>query len=260
MKRPARAARAAPWLVGLAVMAIAVVPLGRRPPAEWGPVPPAWLLGLELLRAGAHAEAAAALASAEDELESPPPALLQARLHAALLAKQMRVAEFTAEKLAVAGDADAMLDFVRGLAAYERARAARFEAEQPGADPTAFDRGMLEARRAAAAFQRASLAAGGDWPAARRNAERALVLLADLERKKQQREQQAKRERDRQPPPDPDEVQREEHELPLDDRSRLLTAAELEALLDRLAEAEQEKRALRREAQRARSTAVERDW
>ena len=43
-------------------------------------------------------------------------------------------------------------------------------------------------------------------------------------------------------------------------RPRLLTAAELQALLERLAEAEKEKRAIRREAQRVRGTSVEQDW
>jgi hypothetical protein len=229
--------------------------------AEWGPVPRAWLDGVASLHAGDAAAAAAALAEAEAVVRAPPPALLRARLHAALRSEQRRVAEYTAEKLAVAGDPAGLVDFTRALSAYAAARLAAAAADVPGADPTALDRGIADARRAAAGFQRASLAQPDAAPPARRNAERALVLLAELERRKQLRDQQKKREPDREPPPpDPDQVEREERELPLDDRSSLLTAAELQALLERLAQAEQEKRSLRQKAQRARGAAVERDW
>jgi hypothetical protein len=234
----------------------------------WGPVPAPWLDGLAVLRdhdgdaAAALRELALAEAELARSLAGAPPPLLRARLHAAILAGDLVDAEASVEKLAVRDDAEDLRAFVTGLAAFARGELAAQQAQQPGSDPFAWDRAIRQATAAAVAFQAASLAhAGADWPLARRNAERAAAARSELQRQREQ----AERDRQRQPDPKPDETRPDEivpieQELRRPDDPGLLSAAELQAMLERLRQAEEEKRGVRRAAISARSAGVEQDW
>jgi hypothetical protein len=268
VKRLLAAVGIAPPVVALAVLAL----LGAqsfgarggepRPEAVWGAVPQAWLDGLLSLRAGDAAAALRQLSAAETACGVAPPPLLRARLGAALAAGDWVDAELTAEKLALRAGEAALRDFVVGLAEYARSERAGLEAEQPGADPTAFDRAIRHATAAALAFQAASLGdRQRDWAAARRNAERAAERRADLQRKQEQAQRDREQQRHRQEPePDPAELEQIEQELKLVDDAGLLSPAELQALLQRLARAVDVKRGVRLAARSRRSAAVEHDW
>lgn len=264
-----------PPAVALAVVALwgaptwsAMLRSGEAPPAGddrvlvWAAVPASWLDGLSRLRDGDAAAALRELVVAEALCGVAPPPLLRARLHAALAAGDQVDAELTAEKLALRAGEEALRDFVVGFAEYARSGRAAFEAEQPGADPTAFDRAIRHATAAALAFQAASLAAEtGEWAAARRNAERAANRRAELLRKKERAERDQQREpKEQEAAPDPDDVEQIEQELQLADDAGLLSPAELQAVLQRLARAEDEKRGARRAVRDQRSAAVEQDW
>ena len=226
-----------------------------------GSVPAAWLDGLASLRDGDAATALGQLTIAESQCGVAPPQLLRTRLHAALAAGDVVDAELTVEKLAMREGDEALRAFVVGFAEYTRCVRTGLAAQQPGADPTAFDRAIRHATAAALAFRAAGIAAeGGDWPAARRNAERASIHRTELRRKKEQVERDRQREQDQEQEPDPDEVQEIEQELRLDEDLGLLSAAELQALLQRLARAREEKRGVRGAARSVRSANVEQDW
>ncbi len=233
-----------------------------------GPVPTAWLDGVRALNGGDVETAHERLALAESQLESVPGVLLRQRLHAALAFGDERAAEWTVEKLAVhavgnaRSDVEPLRDFVLGCARAAQSQRYGLEAEQPGADPTAFDRAIRDATAAALAFQSAALTAPDTLgPAARRNAERVLLRRGELQRKKDQAERDQKREQDQQQPePDPDTLEQIEQELRLGEDQGLLSATELQALLRRLAEAEHEKRGIRRAVRERNSISVEQDW
>ena len=258
---------AGPTLFGLGVGGDVFLHSERAEYAR-GSVPDAWLDGLAALRAGDHQAAHEQLALAESQLESAPDLLLRQRLHAALACGDERAAEWTVEKLAVRGsgyaesDVEPLRDFVFGCARAAQSQRYGLEAEQPGADPTAFDRAIRDATAAALAFQSAALAAPDTLgPAARRNAERVLLRRGELQRKQDLAERDRKREQDQQQPePDPDTLEQIEQELRLTEDQGLLSATELQALLRRLAEAEQEKRGIRRAVRERNSTSVEQDW
>lgn len=233
-----------------------------QPVPVWGAVPGEWLDGLSHLHDGDPSSALRQLAAAEAKLGAAPPPLLRARLHAGILARDLVDAESTAEKLALrAGDED-LREFVVGLAEFSRAEIAGGQARLPGADPGAYDRAIQKAAAAAAAFQRASLLhRESDWPAARRNAERAATLRTELQRQRDAAERDRKREGDQKPDETkPDEILEIEPPLPVPEDLGLLSATDLQAMLQRLRRAEQEKRDVRRAVHAARSGSAEHDW
>lgn len=273
-RRLLRAVGIAPPLVALATFAVLAlatfVPFAAGGGADAGAarpvpvrtaVPDAWLDGLAALRAGDAAAALQALRVAESRLGEAPPVLLRARLFAATLAGDGVDAELTAEKLALRTGAEDVRWFVVGLAEAARSERAGLQAQQPGADPAAFDRAIRHAAAAALAFEAASLLhEDRDWPAARRNAERLLARRHELQRRRDQAERDRRREQEPQQPEPQIEPEPVEQEIRRPDDAGLLTAAELQALLRRLAEAEDEKRSVRRAVRDARSAAVEQDW
>ena len=110
-----------------------------------------------------------------------------------------------------------------------------------------------------------------DWPAARRNVERALLKLADLRKKKAQAEERQRRRSDPEPRPDPKKKPPlPEPEAPPEKKEELapdkkpgekeLSPAEVRGLIEALARKENEKITLRRSQQRKRAATVERDW
>lgn len=258
-------------LASVTLLALATAELGRLSardetahsavPLVWTEVPDEWLDGLERLREGDAPGAQQLLRLAESHLDEAPSSLLRARLAAALLAADGIDAEATVEKLALRSSAEPLRAFVLGLAEFARCQLAGRQAKLPGGDPGAFDRAIRTATASARAFQTASLLhEGREWPLARRNAERVLAVRQELVREQEKQKRDQQREQDKQEPEPKIEPQRIEDELPRPELDAMLSPSELQALLQRLAAAENEKRGARRAARDARSTAVEQDW
>ena len=75
------------------------------------------------------------------------------------------------------------LAFLRGNIAFARCAQASRQARTPLAEPFAFDVAIRHAEKARAFWEQAAMGRD-DWPAARRNVERALLVLRDLRREK----------------------------------------------------------------------------
>jgi hypothetical protein len=125
--------------------------------------------------------------------ERPAEDLFNRAVHA-LRAGEWSEAELFAEKAGVRGGTRLWphRDFVLGAAAFARGQAAAIEAARPDGGPFAFERALGHARSALDAWRRAVAARDDDWPAARRNAERAARLIADLQQKKDAADAQRK--------------------------------------------------------------------
>jgi hypothetical protein len=187
--------------------------------------------------------------------------LLFNRALAALNARELRVAEFTAEKSAARGGPElvGLGNFLLGNAAFVRGELAEAEASLMDADPTSLARAILNMKNALKSWQ-LTAASRSDWPEARRNAERALIKLEDLEQKMAEADEQPPQ-TEQTPPPTPDEETEEVEEEPIaQEAPPELSPEQLARLLDKLAQLELEKRALREATQRARSVSVEKDW
>jgi len=225
--------------------------------------------GGEAYRAGRFADAARAFAAAvEDAGDDAPPALLHDLALSAVRAGDLRAAESAADRLAAAGDdgEKALAGFLRGLASFARAETAAGDAARPGADRLVRDRAVAHAQAAKSRFERAA-AARDDWPEARRNAERAAILLKRLLR---DRDVADSRKKDGAPPPGPDAPP---PPLPPPGGPREDPAApppaaadgeiprdQVLGLLRRLASMDEEKAAARRARRAAAQSGVERDW
>jgi hypothetical protein len=188
------------------------------------------------------------------------------RALASLRGGDLRGAEGRARRAAAEGgpEYEALADFVKGNVAFARCELADEQASTAEAEPFAFDVAINYGKAALANWSRAA-ATRDDWPAARRNAERALLKIAELEKKKAAaRRKRKKADPDPQPQPrpvpppkprpDPQEATQDQPQL------KELTRDQVLALIQRLAEKENEKRAVRRDARRERTAGVERDW
>lgn len=225
--------------------------------------------GARLFREGRFAEALAAFASAETAAGADAtPVLLHNLALAALRAGDPARAEAAAERMAARGGPEfaPLRDFVRGNAAFLRAERAALVAREPEAEPFAFDAAIALAATARAAWQRAALSRGeADWPEARRNAERALLAIAEFEKLKKEAEEK-RRKKEKPPPPPPPEPEKPPEAEPAPEEAEvapaltLLSDAEVRRLLERLNAKEREKLALRRAERRARAGGTERDW
>ncbi len=213
--------------------------------------------------AEAHDAFAAAVAAAGDEAAAE---LLWNEALAALAAGRPREAEIAAEVAAVRGGASfgPRRDFVLGSAAWARAARAESQASGPEAEPFAFDLAIAQVDAARDAWARAA-ASRADWPAARRNVERALLKRDELVAKRDEARRKAEEERkkDRADPEDATEGE----EPPRDERAPTAVAQGFDEapdlaarLFERLARKEAEKERLRASVRAARSTDVERDW
>ncbi len=218
--------------------------------------------GVRAYEAGRFEDAYTAFSEAEAAAGNSASArLLFNRALAALNARELRVAEFTAEKSAARGGPElvGLGDFLLGNAAFVRGELAEAESSLMDADPTSLARAILNMKTALESWQLAA-ANRSNWPEARRNAERALIKLEDLERKKAEADEQVPQ-TEQTPPPTPDEETEEVEEEPIaQEAPPELSPEQLARLLDKLAQLELEKRALREATQRARSVDVEKDW
>lgn len=224
--------------------------------------------GLVAYREGRFREALDAFVAAErDAGDGAPAELLYDRALAALRAGVLRDAEFSAEKAVARGGRRfvAFRDFLLGNTAFLRCQRAEAETSLIDPDPTAFERAVTHAVNARDAWLDAAERAGG-WATATRNAERAQRKLEDLRErqaaaererrsKEQPRPEEAPAEPDAQQPPDEVEA-RPEAQRDVD----ALTAEQLERLLQRLAENDARKRALRRQRSEAADLRAEQDW
>lgn len=209
--------------------------------------------------AGRHAEALAgfrALAAAAGELASPE--LLGDLALAALRAQRPGDAEPAVQRLLAADDAGerARGAFLSGLCHWQRCDVAEAAAKLQDAEPFAYDVAVKSCRQALAAFLAAD-APGAPWPAARRNAERAAVRLAALEKAKDEADAARRSKQEKAPPPPvPDERKEQEPAPPQPAASQ----ADVADVLERLRQKERQKRVVRAAAQGAAATAGERGW
>lgn len=218
--------------------------------------------GIRAYRDGRYAEALAAFAVAEQEAGGDASAALLYDLAlAALQVGDLTRAEAAAEKAAVRGGAEfaALRDFVRGNVAFARGAGAGAQADTVEAEPFAFDAAIALVQAAAAHWRRAACSRRDDWPQARRNVERALQLVDELQRKKAAAEAKRKRREPDRPkpvPPPVDQRQPKNEEPPV----RELSSDEVRRLFDRLAAKEKEKLILRRRLPPPPPTAGTSDW
>ncbi len=230
-----------------------------------------WAAGVALYQEGNFEAARQTLERAkEGSQERGVPRALQFDLGlTSLRAGRVREARGLGAELAQSVEGDTQNDarrwvglghFVAGAGAYESARQLGALAAEPSRPPGMFDSAIADARAAFEAFQNADPSASYAGAVAR-NAERAARLVRDLEAA-----------RDAAAPPNdapapPDEQTPEPQQSPEEDppeealpRERALTAAELEAVFERLVAKDIEKRAARADARRGRNQSVERDW
>jgi len=205
-----------------------------------------------------------------------------ARADAAIARGDLAAAEAAARDAAAHPERAALgaiVYFVRGSVAFARSERAEAAAALPDADPTLLDRAIADAEDALVAWRKAATSRD-DWPAARRNVERAAIRLAAL---------RAKKGGARPPPgaPDATPIPRAGKEGPsarapglpppppppprggadpaakppsVEVTTSELPSGEVLGLLDVLRAKEREKQAARRGEQERRGGDVERDW
>jgi len=180
---------------------------------------------------------------------------------------------------AVDSELGALAVFLQGNAAFAQCLIAAKHAQSAEAEPFAFDIAIGYAESARDHWEHAATTRE-DWPAARRNVERARLKIEYLRRKKSERTGDRKSDSDpqlnlkRQPTPNTNQPPKppttdpsgaagtkanqdpEAANAVLDELSR----EQVLRLLERLDEKEKEKRALRRKRRSTASTGAERDW
>ncbi len=189
---------------------------------------------------------------------------------AALGAGRATLAEAAAEKAAARGG-EAFIplrDFLMGNVAFARCEKNQVLALRVEAGPVAFDAAIADAESAIRWWRRAALSRE-DWPQARRNVERGLIKLRELEKEREDRtRKRSDRPRNQQPPQrrpqgqsDPVRPGRQVR------RNRVLTAQlkelsseQVSQLLHKLTEKQTEKGQLRRRRQQALRVPGVRDW
>ncbi len=225
--------------------------------------------GMRAYREGRFQDALAAFTrAARSRGEDASAELYHNQALAALRSGDLEAAESAAEHAALRGGQGfvAIRDFLIGNVAFVRCGQAELLASQSEAEPFAFDVAIAHAQAARSSWQRAAIQRL-DWPEARRNVERALLKLQTLKNKKAQI-QKKKEKGPGEPPPEPersaeqsrdreDEAVRDGKPEPM---TSLLSPEEVLHLLDKLAQKEREKRAVREARRKLQETEVEKDW
>ena len=185
------------------------------------------------------------------------------RALAALRDGRLEEAESAAESAAARGGPEirVLCEFLRGNVAFARCEMVERQAEEPGAEPFAYDVAIAYGEKALRFWRHAAMSRA-DWPEARRNVERALLKLEELQKKKADKDEQRRRESDPQPRPRPKPKPRGGDAEADPDRPQLqqMSREQVMGLLEKLAEKEREKLALRRLHRKVRMAEVERDW
>jgi len=193
------------------------------------------------------------------------PELHYDRALAALRSGDLEATEASAAAVArLGGDAfEGRSHFLRGSAAFARAGRTEEASKAPGADATAHERAVAHAEDAVARF-RLACASRDDWPEARRNLERAMLLLDRLRERRSDRKEKPPPKPPPRPPPEAPKPEpsgeKSEEEAPVELVRTELRPEEILALFERLREKEAEKAALRRERRAAGAGGAERDW
>jgi len=165
------------------------------------------------------------------------------------------------------GDDD-VATFLRGNIAFHHAAQAERQANTSAAEPFAFDVAIRYAESARDHWIDAAMTRDA-WPAASRNIERALAMIADLKRKKEEAIQKQRKES--QPEPNPKQAPAPEappkqtpdktpKEAPIETTMTTLSADDVRNLLQQLSIKDREKREMRQKEQKAAASNVERDW
>lgn len=209
------------------------------------------------------------------------PELLLSLATAAFRAGDMDRAETAAaaaEGARPAGETAAAVRFLRGSIAWARSEAAELRSRGPRATPMDHAAAVASAEDALVHWQRAAMAGEEDRPAARRNAERALLRLAALREKRRDGTggpppppppEDPLRTDDGKPAPDtpdapevdqPEDVPGDPGDEAKPEGPAELAPAAVSALAERLATKEKEKWDLRRRVRRERADPAERDW
>ena len=182
----------------------------------------------------------------------------------ALRAGQLDRCEAAAEASSEGGDPEfvALRNFLIGNVAYARCEQVEMLALRPEAEPFLLEQALEHVEQACESWRAAALGRP-DWPAARRNLERALVKRAKLENIQREREEQKQEtppeELPEPPPPEP-EAPRHDVQEDAQEELGLLSPEELTQMLQRLDRNQEEKRALRRLDREKGRGRVERDW
>ena len=150
-------------------------------------------------------------------------------------------------------------DFLRGNIAFARCLRAERQASTTAAEPFAWDVALLYGRKARDFWQRAAMTRD-DWPAARRNVERALLKLEELQKEKEAVQPQRKQKPKPRPIPLPRPGAPEDKPEPVAPRLDKLSPEQVLRLLETLAKKEEEKRALRTKERKERGAGIARDW
>jgi hypothetical protein len=156
-------------------------------------------------------------------------------------------------------------DFLFGNVAFARCEQAARLAELPEGGLPALEEALARARAARDHWQRAA-ASRADWPRARRNVERALLTIEELERRKtallRRKPSPPALPPPLRPPPSPDRDPGKEPPTAVAPPPQLaeLDPDQIERLFERLDEKERQRVAVRRERRRATSASVEQDW
>jgi tetratricopeptide (TPR) repeat protein len=226
--------------------------------------------GERAYREGRFDEARAAFARAEDAAGSRAGAeVAYDRALAALRAGDLRDAEASVTRAESRGGPEfaSTAAFLRGNVAFARADLAAIQADTPEAEPFAWDVAILQVENARRAWQIALTERPdrADWPEARRNVERALLRAAEFREKKAEAEKRRQRRSDPKPKPKPRPSPKEPDRPETgNDAAKAkggeLSPEEVAKLLDKLAEKEREKLALRRSHREAQPSGVEKDW
>jgi len=190
----------------------------------------------------------------------PPTGSQAARLYGQALAAldrgDLEEAAAAARDAALRGGAEygSLRDSLLGHVAWRRAATAAAAARGPLPAPRALEEALVQAREALRAWQAAALARE-DRPAARRNAERAWRLLAELERRRHRPP------RGRPPGQPPPEAPRRPVETPpLETPAAAPTPERLREVVARLEEIESDRRRRRPARVLLRRAPVEKDW
>lgn len=225
-----------------------------------------WADGAAEYRAGRYPQAFAALAAAAREAApEPPPELLHDLALAALRVGRFTDAQAAATQMRERGGERfaAAQAFLLGSIGWARSERAEAAARLRDAEPGAWDSAIRGAEQARDGWS-AAAASRDDWPAARRNVERALRRIDELRRAQaeQQREMKRTSKSDPEPLPPPDQPEPEPgtEQAPHEPQVAPLPPEQVQRLFDRLLAKEREKLAQREAERSSRPSTVERDW
>lgn len=168
------------------------------------------------------------------------------------------------------------LTFLEGVVGVAEAEVSAAQARSVESEPFAWDIAIGTATSAMESFRKAA-ASRDDWPAARRNAERARLMVLAFRREKAASDPAGRKastpevrlipkdtaQGESQPDPSiPGEPGGQEGDAAAEDAARIaeLAPEDLPRLLEILGRKDEEKRTLRKEARSARSAGVEKDW